>query len=271
MSEDFFPHGWAIFDLNIWARAEVCPDAGKDAKPDTRPTSQWAKEALRFEPSPKQAEVLDATSNYLILCCNRQWGKTTTIALKALHRALTIPDQSIVIISRTKLQAGILIERACGFAARLGHKIRRVLGHQCSLKLDNGSRIFAVAHNTDTSVGSTANVLIVDEAALVQDEVYWTVSPFVGRTKGAIWLLSTPRRQAGFFFNFWHDKDPRWQRILSTVADCPEIDKQFLNMQRRANETKYRQDFLCEFIQPANRLVSREFVRSILKNRDGSN
>jgi hypothetical protein len=232
--------------------------------PETQKPSEWAQSKLNFTPSPKQAEVLDTDAKYLILCGNRQWGKTTTIALKALHHALTIPDQSIVIISRTKLQAGILIDRACRFAAILGYRIRRVLGHQFSLKLPNGSNIFAVAHSADTSVGNTANVLIVDEAALVKDEVYFSASPFIGRTHGAIWLMSTPRRQAGFFYNIWHRKDTRWHRILSTVADCPEIDRGFLEEYKRANPIKYDQDFECKFIQPADRQFTNEQIDSIL-------
>ena len=59
------------------------------------------------------------------------------------------------------------------FAVRLGHKIRPT---------------------TDTSIGPTANVLIVDEAALVKDPVYFSVSPATARTHGDIWLMSTPRR-----------------------------------------------------------------------------
>ena len=261
MNEHFFRFGPAICELVHEANAPVCPDAGRS----TAKTSDWAQQALEFTPSPKQAEVLDMDAKYLILCCNRQWGKTTTIAVKALHKAITTADQTIVIISRTKLQAGILIERACTFAARLGHKIRRVLGHQFSLKLPNGSRIFAVPHTCDTSVGVTANVLIVDEAALVKDEVFFTVAPFVGRTHGSIWLMSTPRRQVGFFYNLWHDRDPRWQRVKSTIADCPDIDPEFLEMQKWADETKYRQDFLCEFIQPADRLISREFISRMIR------
>ncbi|MBI2688529.1 MAG: hypothetical protein HYX27_19665 [Acidobacteria bacterium] len=240
--------------------APVCPDSPDNAEIASQKPSEWAHSMLAFTPSAKQAEVLDTDAKYLILCCNRQWGKTTTIAVKALHRALSIADQSIVIISRTKLQAGILIERACAFAQKLGYRIRRVLGHQFSLKLPNGSRIFAVAHSQDTSVGNTANVLIVDEAALVRDDVYLAVSPYVGRTGGAIWLMSTPRRQVGFFYNFWHEAKGKWHKIFSTVADCPEIDADFLEMQRKADETKYRQDFLCEFLQPANRIFSRELL-----------
>ena len=239
------------------AAGQVCPDAGQPALK----TSEWAEKMLNFVPSPKQAEVLDSDARYLILCCNRQWGKTTTIALKALHRALTIPDQTIVILSRSKLQAGILIERARMFAVRLGHKIRRALGHQFSLRLNNGSQIFAVAHTTDTSVGPTANVLIVDEAALVKDLVYFSVSPFTARTYGSIWLMSTPRRPAGFFYNIWHSQeDTRWHKIFSTVADCPDIDPDFLAMQKRADEVKYGQDFLCEFLQPADRLFTVEML-----------
>ncbi|MSV32868.1 MAG: hypothetical protein EXQ57_10140 [Bryobacterales bacterium] len=246
----------ATFKDIIQIAAPLRPNAGQ---PITK-TSEWAEKLLNFVPSAKQAEVMDSDARYLILCCNRQWGKTTTIALKALHRALTIPDQTIVILSRSKMQANILIERARMFAVRLGKKIRRAMGHQFSLKLDNGSQIFAVAHTTDTSVGPTANVLIVDEAALVKDLVYFSVSPTTARTHGDIWLMSTPRRPAGFFYNVWHSDDARWHRIFSPVSDCPDIDPDFLAMQKRADEVKYNQDFLCMFQQPADRLFSIELL-----------
>jgi hypothetical protein len=220
--------------------------------------AEWAEKALHFNPNPKQAEVLNVDAKYLILCCNRQWGKTTTLAIKALHHALSTPGQSIVIISRTKAQAGILIDRASDFTVRLGIRLRRVLGYEFSIKLPNESRIFAVAHNGDTSVGNTANVLIVDEAALVKDHVYWSVAPAVSRTHGRIWLLSTPRRQAGFFYNFWHSETTRWHKVFSNIKDCPEIDEEFLEMQREADPIKYRQDFLCEFLQPADRVINME-------------
>ena len=246
----------ATFKDIIQIAAPARPDAGLAIVK----TSEWAEKLLNFVPSAKQAEVMDSDARYLILCCNRQWGKTTTIALKALHRALTIPDQTIVILSRSKMQANILIERARMFAVRLGKKIRRAMGHQFSLKLDNGSQIFAVAHTTDTSVGPTANVLIVDEAALVKDLVYFSVSPTTARTHGDIWLMSTPRRPAGFFYNVWHSDDARWHRIFSPVSDCPDIDPAFLEMQKRADEVKYNQDFLCMFQQPADRLFSIELL-----------
>ena len=242
----------------------AAPGVSSNSSAIPEQVSKWAEERLGFIPSPKQRDVLDAGSKYMILCCNRQWGKTTVIAIKALHRALTKPHQTIVIISRTKVQAGILIMRACNFAAYLGYKIRRVLGHNFSLRLPNGSAIFAVPHTSDTSVGNTADVLIVDEAALVKDEVFFSVSPAISRTKGAIWLMSTPRRQAGFFYNIWHAKDDKWKRIFATVKDCPDIDQDFLDMQRLADETRYRQDFECEFLQPPGALFTVDLIRTML-------
>ena len=242
-------------------KAEPCPKI----KADPTKASEWAKEKLNFHPEPKQIEVLDSTSKYLILCCNRQWGKTTNIAIKALHYALTNPDQTIVILSRTKAQAAILINRISIFMPRLNIKIRRVMGFPFSIQLPNGSNIIAVAHSGDTSVGNSANVLIVDEAALVQDAVYWSVSASVSRTHGKIWILSTPRRQAGFFYNIWHDETPKWHRIFSDVTDCPDIDQDYLEMQKKSDLIRYRQDFLCEFIQPADRLTDMETIRRMLR------
>jgi hypothetical protein len=263
-----FGRSGAHFFSQIPLTEYVCPNAAETPEtPAPDPTckvSQWAETALAFQPSTTQKEVLDNDGKYLILCCNRQWGKTTTIAIKALHRAIHQPNQSIVIISRTKLQAGILIERACNFALRLGYKIRRALGQRNSLQLPNGSSIFAVAHSQDTSAGNTANVLVIDEAALVRDTVYSSVSSFLARTHGATWLLSTPRRQAGFFYNIWHGKDTRWSRILSTVKDCPEIDPDLLEILRETDPIKYRQDFLCEFIQPAGHLVSIDILDAMV-------
>ena len=73
----------------VQATAEVCPNAEPSAPGQS--VSAWVREKFDFTPSPRQAEVLDCDAKYLILCCNRQWGKTTTIAIKSLHRALHTP------------------------------------------------------------------------------------------------------------------------------------------------------------------------------------
>lgn len=226
--------------------------------------SEWAAQALRFEASPIQKQVLDQASNRLLLCCNRQWGKSTIIAIKALHHALRQPGSDIIVMSRSKNQAGIVIEKMSQFTLAAALSTRRVQGYQHSLQLLNGSRLYAIAHSSETSPGRTADVLIVDEAAMVRDNVFGVIAPFVARSKGAIWLLSTPRGQTGFFYAFWHASDLKWTRIRSTVEDCPGIDRDFLDMQRRIFPATFRQEFYCEFTPAPGRLISRERLRAIL-------
>ena len=72
--------------------------------------------------------------------------------------------------------------------------------------------------------------------------------------------MSTPRRPAGFFYNIWKGSDTRWHKDFSTVKDCPAIDRDFLAMQRKLDEIKYRQDFECEFLQPADRLFTEDML-----------
>lgn len=238
-----------------------------DPQPAAEPlsVSEWAQKRVHFSPSPKQAEVLDSTSKYLILCCNRQWGKTTTIAVKALHFCLHTPNQCVIVLATSMEQAGMIVERAIECAVLLGLPTPRFLGRKHSLALPNGSRIVAIPHTETTSLGRTANVLIVDEAAVVKDSVFYAIGAVVSRAHGRMWLLSTPSRQAGFFYNFWHDKDSGFHKVLSPVSDCPEIDPQYLAMLRRASPTKYAQQFECQFTQPADYLTNREFVRSVLR------
>ena len=48
----------------------------------------WAREVLSFEPEPLQVEALRSWARRLIFNCNRQFGKSTLCAIRALHRAV---------------------------------------------------------------------------------------------------------------------------------------------------------------------------------------
>ncbi|MBI2686715.1 MAG: hypothetical protein HYX27_10400 [Acidobacteria bacterium] len=256
------PSGELLYN-SAWG-APARPDAAETAGPVKLPKlSQWAEEQFNFKPTTIQKRVLDTGTKRLILCCNRQWGKSTVIALKALHHAIQHPNSSIVVISRTERQGGLLIQKAIDFATLTGRPPKRVRGYEHSLQLPNGARIYAIAHSTQSGPGRTADVLIFDEAAIVHDTVFSLALPFVARTGGAVWLLSTPRGQTGFFYNLWHDKDPQWTRVLSTVDDCPDIPKEFIELHRKGAPQLFRQEFYCEFTPAPGRLISRERLQQM--------
>jgi len=65
----------------------------------TNDTVTFACTQLHFHPDPIQAQVLDPNIRRGILNCCRQWGKSTTLAVKAVHHAFTHPKSLTVCIS----------------------------------------------------------------------------------------------------------------------------------------------------------------------------
>lgn len=244
----------AALNLSLPATPEVC------LKIDEKP-SIWAQKALNFQAEPKQAEVLDHTGHRLILCGPRQWGKSTLIALKALHYALNHPKAEIVVLSDSENHAGIIVEKIVTYASALQLPKQRARGKQYSIELPNGARIFAVASNSRSVVGYTADIVIVDEAALVADEVIGYLSRSLARTNGKLWMLSTPRGQTGLFFAIWHDETNKWHRIKATIADAKYMDAAFIQEQKSLFPATFRQDFHCEFLQASGRLFTVEMLQ----------
>ena len=84
----------------------------------------FAQEALGFEPDGKQAMVLDSTAKRGLLNCSRQWGKSTVAAIKALHRALTVPKSMVLVVSPSERQSGEFLEKVTELVRVLGEKPR---------------------------------------------------------------------------------------------------------------------------------------------------
>jgi hypothetical protein len=239
---------------------EVCSD------PEVIPTpSEWATTALAFTPDPKQTAILDHHAHRLILCCSRQWGKTTIIAIKALHTAIYRPKSEILVLSRSQKQAGLLVAKVCLFAAVLGFPKKRVLGEAFSVELPNGSKIYAVAHSEKTGRGYTADIVIVDEAALVADDVIGSITPTLTRTEGKLWFLSTPNGESGLFYNVWHDQElTNWYRVKATIEDSSYATPEFIAEQTKLFPHNVRQDFYCEFMPATGRAFTRERVDAMV-------
>ena len=55
-------------------------------KPQIPSICDWAQAALGFTPDAQQARALDLTHRRIAVNCSRQWGKSTTAAVRALDR-----------------------------------------------------------------------------------------------------------------------------------------------------------------------------------------
>jgi hypothetical protein len=228
----------------------------------------FAREALGFTPDANQARVLASECARGLLNCTRQWGKSTIIALKAVHQGLFQPDSMILVVSPSERQSREFLRKAKRFVSRLKIPIRGDGDNQVSLQLPNGSRLVGIPGKEETVRGfSAVSLLLIDEAARVSDEMYNSVTPMLAVGDGCLWLMSTPHGKRGFFYDAW-TKGAHWTRISVKATDCPRIAKDFLEEQRRSmGERWYRQEYLCEFQGTHTQLIPEHILERVFTRR----
>jgi phage FluMu gp28-like protein len=223
----------------------------------------FARERLGFEPDEKQAELLATTASQVIVNCTRQWGKSTVTAARAVYEAWLKAESLILVLSPSERQSGEFVRKARRFAARITSKVRGDGQNDCSVMLANGSRIVGVPSREDTIRGfSAVNLLLVDEASRVADELYDAVRPMLAVSNGATWLLSTPAGKRGFFWEEWAKGGADWKRVSVPATECPRIPAAFLERERRRawKEDWFRQEYLCCFVESDECVFPRDLV-----------
>src|SRR5687768_2428123 len=127
-----------------------------------------------LDPDPWQRDLLESSSHRVLLNCCRQSGKSTMTAVIALHRALYHPGSLILCLAPALRQSQELFAKIAGFYRDLGRPVSPIGERKLSLELENGSRIITLPGTEKTIRGfSGVSLLIVDEAARVEDELYF--------------------------------------------------------------------------------------------------
>ncbi|MBL8212580.1 MAG: terminase family protein, partial [Bryobacterales bacterium] len=209
----------------------------------------FTRDLLGLQPDPLQAEILSSRARRGILCCTRQWGKSTIVAAKAVHQAFLHPDSTILVSGPCERQSALLVRKCADMLLTLGVPKRGDGHNRISLELPNGSRIIGLPH-TETNIRgfSAPSLILIDEAAVVHDSIYHALVPMQATNDGALWLLSTPREKRGFFYNEWIASDTDWHKIRATALDCPRISQAWLDRRaRRLPKAAFEQEFLCVF------------------------
>ncbi len=158
-----------------------------------------AREA-QIEPDEWQAGVLRSAANQILLLCSRQSGKSTVTALLAVHRALSRAPGLVLLLAPALRQSQELFRKVKGILGSLSNVPRILQESALSLEFTTGSRIVCLPGKEATIRGfSAVDLLVVDEASRVPDDLYAAVRPMLAVSGGRIVLLSTPFGQRGFF------------------------------------------------------------------------
>ncbi len=225
---------------------------------------EFAK-ACGIEPDPWQERVLRSGSRRLLLNCARQTGKTTIVAALALHLALTAPRSFALIFAPSLDQSLEFFRRVAEMMHGLGLEVVDPESlRKTGADLRNGSRIEARPGSERTARGRTADLLVIDEAARISDELYHSLRPMLIVSRGALVMLSTPYGKRGAYWEAW-DGGVGWERHLVTANQCPRISPEDLEEERASLPARvFRQEYECEFVETEDQLFSHEDVAAAL-------
>ena len=222
---------------------------------------------IGIEPDLWQGDLLRSSSNRVLLNCCRQSGKSTMSALLALHRALYHPGSLILCLAPALRQSQELFSKLAGFYRDLGRPVSPIAERKLGLELENGSRVVTLPGTEKTIRGySGAALLIVDEAARVDDGLYYALRPMLAVSKGRLMMLSTPAGRRGVFFEEWTE-GIGWERYEVSVNRVPRISERFLKEERRALPARiFRQGYECSFEETDDQVFSYEDVTAAISD-----
>lgn len=213
------------------------------------------------EPLPWQEPYLKETRDAVVLK-GRQVGASTAGSVIAIRRARYYPGSLVLIVSPSMKQSTEVKERSKSGLLALGEHLVR--DSQSVLELGNRSRIMSLPGSAKSVRGWSADLLILDEAAFIEDETFVAARATVAATGGRTIVQSTPMGPFGSFYDLWSDTDPRWAKFRVRSDEVPTIDPSFLaNEKATMTPEKYTQEYEADFTNPGLGLIDPDRLREL--------
>ena len=145
----------------------------------------------------------------LMLCC-RQSGKSTCAAIMCLWYALYCPGSLVILASPSQTQSNELLRKIRLMHTRLDGAPELIGDAVQRAEFANGSRILALSGEQRSARGHSADLVVIDECAQIDPELWGALRPMLAVTNGSLVALSTPKGKANTFAELWHNGDSEW-------------------------------------------------------------
>jgi len=174
---------------------------------------QTSEGRMLFNPFLFQEKLLHLISKHdrTIILKSRQLGITTLSAAYSLWLMIFNKDQSILALAPTQDKARNIVDKIRFAYKELPSwlKVASIEDNKLSLILANGSKVRAASGASESARGYTANVLILDEAAFIEnaEELWGSAQQTLASGNARAIILSTPNGMQGFFHQMWSDAE----------------------------------------------------------------
>lgn len=163
---------------------------------------------IQFNLYPFQEKVLTLfrDHDYTTVLKSRQLGISTLAAGYALWLMTFHKDRNVLALATTQATARNLVTKVQFMWENLPSwlRIEAVENNKLSLRLNNGSKIQAKSSNADAARSEAVSLLIVDEAAFIENIAEtWASAQQTLATGGGAIVLSTPYGTGNWFHQTW--------------------------------------------------------------------
>ena len=245
-------------------------DDSLDLKKLVTEPSYFVEEFIGIEPFDYQKEFLDNPSNRKLFVAGRRVGKSRSASWKALWYAITHAEAEVLLTAKTQRQSMELF-RQIKSEIRQSEAENDEWGIQretrTEVNFSNGSRIVCLPLGRDGSNirGYGADLLIVDEAAYVPEEIFQEVlMPFLAVGENKFVMISTPRGKRGFFWKRYdesqRDENRYFVQQVPTMSN-PKVPDQWIDQQRKnLTPMQFKREIKGEFDENADAYFTEQEV-----------
>jgi len=186
----------------------------------------------------------------------RRTGKSYAAAILALAKLLE-PNSQVMVVAPNFSLSSIIWDYVTTFIKILNIECDKFNVKDKVVVLINGSTFRLLsANNRDSLVGRAAHLLIIDEAAIIDNDEYFQrdLRPALSTYADSRCLfISTPRGQINYLYEYYKkgqdESESEWGSGLYTWTSNPLLREKDINEARR-NLTKnlFEQEYLCSWI-----------------------
>ena len=261
---------------------------------------------LGFNPFPWQDAILDSTSKRIVINAARQAGKSTITSADPCWIGKYQEKSLSIVLAPSETQSQDDMEKVQNFVA-LDSTYPKYAPAATHLTIENGSKIRIVPARQTARGKSKPNIVILDEASQITDQIYTeVVLPMFTDNPGRLIMLSTPFGKQGFFWDTFCNLEPDdpWERYeirspwepIQTPKGLelvPFMDgdekayqeerakhgikawfsprhsnyKEQLALLWRMGIRKYKQEFCCEFVETEQSVFSYDEIKMMFSGQ----
>jgi len=220
----------------------------------------------------------------VILMEGRQQGKTTTSAAYILWYTLFQSSKTVAILANKATAAREVLHRYQIMYENLPTWLQQgvTTWNKGDIALENGSVVFTAATSASGIRGKSVNLLYVDEAAIIPNNVaeqfFTSVYPTISAGETTKILLSSTPLGYNHFWKFWNDAENDRNGFVNLFIpywEIPGRDDKWAETQRKLlGELKFNQEVLCNFLGSSLTLIASDAIAQmsaapIIYQKDG--